>query len=216
MMSAELFALAEVGFGMTGPIWFLADHWIQRAWLKRHQLPKILEVPTGELPRISILLCVRNEAKIIEGKLADLARQNYPRELLEVLLIDTGSTDGTAQLAEEWAARALEFGPLVRILSTTGVEGKSAAVNLGISEAEGDIEIILMTDADARLAPGALRRVASWMVNPEVGAVCGRQIPLPTVAQNQTGAGEVELESYRGYYNKARDAESRHQLTPIF
>ena len=75
MMSAELFALAEVGFGMTGPIWFLADHWIQRAWLKRHQLPNIFEVTTGELPRISILLCVRNEAQIIEGKLADLARQ---------------------------------------------------------------------------------------------------------------------------------------------
>ncbi len=216
MMSAELFALAEVGFGMTGPIWFLADHWIQRAWLKRHQLPNIFEVSTGELPRISILLCVRNEAQIIEGKLADLARQDYPRELLEVLLIDTGSTDGTVQLAEEWAARALEFGPLVRFLSTTGVEGKSAAVNLGISEAEGDIEIILMTDADARLAPGALRRVASWMVNPEVGAVCGRQIALPTVSQTQTGAGEVELESYRGYYNMAREAESRYQSTPIF
>jgi cellulose synthase/poly-beta-1,6-N-acetylglucosamine synthase-like glycosyltransferase len=224
MVAAEIFALSLVGFGMAGPVWFLADHWIQRAWLKNHQLPKIMEVPTGELPHISILLCVRNEAQIIEGKLADLARQDYPRELLEVLLIDTGSTDDTVKLAEEWAARALEFGSLVRFLSTTGVEGKSAAVNLGISEAESNIDIIMMTDADARLAPGALRRVASWMVNPEVGAVCGRQVALPTETSEigesssggEFGAGEVELESYRGYYNMAREAESRYHSTPIF
>jgi cellulose synthase/poly-beta-1,6-N-acetylglucosamine synthase-like glycosyltransferase len=233
MAAAEIFAFAEMSFGITGPIWFLADHWIQRTWLKRHKLPEILEVPTGELPRISILLCVRNEAQIIEGKLTDLARQDYPRELLEVLLIDTGSTDETVQLAEDWAARALDFGPLVRFLSTTGVEGKSAAVNLGISEAEADFDVILMTDADARLPPGALRRVASWMVNPEVGAVCGRQVALPAntddnaenssgnsdvgrLSGGEFGAGEVELESYRGYYNMAREAESRYHSTPIF
>jgi cellulose synthase/poly-beta-1,6-N-acetylglucosamine synthase-like glycosyltransferase len=160
---------------------------------------------------MTVIICVRDEELVIEGKLSDLSRKHYPRELLEVLVIDTGSSDRTMQVVEDWISNAPEFGPLVRLLSTTSVAGKSAAVNLGLAESHADSDVVVLTDADSRLEVNALERIGRWFLNPEIGAVCGQQQPI-----GENGKPVLESSAYRSYYNRAREAESRLDSTPIF
>tara|TARA_Y100000588_G_C14227614_1_gene913861 strand:+ start:703 stop:1968 length:1266 start_codon:yes stop_codon:yes gene_type:complete len=208
---AEIFAFGQIGFGSLAIIPFLLQDWLNRRWISNFSFPDTPEVKLGSLPRMTVIICVRDEEMVIGGKLTDLATNNYPRDRLEVLVIDTGSSDRTMQVVEEWISGAPEFGPLVRLLSTTTVAGKSAAVNLGLAESHIDNEIILLTDADSRLSEGALERIGSWFINPEIGAVCGRQIPIGVDGKRQLESGV-----YREYYNRAREAESRLDSTPIF
>jgi cellulose synthase/poly-beta-1,6-N-acetylglucosamine synthase-like glycosyltransferase len=160
---------------------------------------------------MTVVICVRDEEMVIEGKLTDLSKQKYPRELLEVLVIDTGSGDNTMRLIEKWISNSPEFDPLVRLLSTTTVAGKSAAVNLGLAESHIDSEVFVLTDADSRLAPNSLEKIGRWFSNPDIGAVCGRQIPI-----GSDGKLLTKSQTYRDYYNRAREAESRMDSTPIF
>ncbi|MGH7785819.1 MAG: glycosyltransferase, partial [Candidatus Binatia bacterium] len=52
----------------------------------------------AELPPITVVMAVRNEATYIAAKLADLRRSDYPAELLNVVVVEGGSTDDTAAL----------------------------------------------------------------------------------------------------------------------
>ena len=211
MTPAEIFTLGQIGFGTLAIIPFLLKDWLNRRWINKYPFPKIPESKISTLPRMTAIICVRDEEMVISGKLTDLASNNYPRDRLEVLVIDTGSSDRTMQVVEDWISGAPEFGPLVRLLSTTTVAGKSAAVNLGLAESHLENEIILLTDADSRLSEGALERIGSWFMNPQIGAVCGRQIPIGFDGKRQLDAGV-----YRAYYNRAREAESCLDSTPIF
>ncbi|HIA25203.1 MAG TPA: glycosyltransferase, partial [Candidatus Poseidoniales archaeon] len=211
MTPTEWMIIGEIGLGSVAILPLLLQDWFSRKWLTKHQLPDFPEETSVPLPRMTVIICVRDEELVIEGKLTDLARKPYPRELLEVLVIDTGSSDQTMQIVEDWISNAPEFGPLVRLLSTTSVAGKSAAVNLGLAESHPDSEVVVLTDADSRLAANALERIGRWFLNPEIGAVCGQQQPI-----GENGKPLMGSSAYRSYYNRAREAESRLDSTPIF
>ncbi len=211
MTPTEWMIIGEIGLGSVAILPLLLQDWFSRKWLTKHPLPDFPEGTTGPLPRMTVIICVRDEELVIEGKLTDLARKSYPRELLEVLVIDTGSSDQTMQVVQDWISNAPEFGPLVRLLSTTSVAGKSAAVNLGLAESHSDSKVVVLTDADSRLAANALERIGRWFLNPEIGAVCGQQQPI-----GENGKPMLGSSAYRSYYNRAREAESRLDSTPIF
>ena len=211
MILADWLTLGEIGFGALAITPILIQDKLNRRWIKRNELPKRPLVVDEELPMITVIICVLNEEKVIAGKLSNLAICNYPRNKMEVLVIDTGSSDQTMYIVEDWIEKAPEFGRLVRLLSTTTVAGKSAAVNLGLAESHIDSEVIILTDADSRLAENSLKKITSWFANPEIGAVCGHQQPI-----DYDGKIMENPDSYRDYYNRARDAESRIDSTPIF
>ncbi|MAE38627.1 MAG: hypothetical protein CL969_03210 [Euryarchaeota archaeon] len=211
MTPTEWLALGQIGFGSLAIIPFLVQDWLNRRWISKFPFPTFPSTNNSDFPKMTVIICVRDEEMVIGGKLADLAANKYPQEKLEVLVIDTGSSDQTMQVVEEWISTSPEFGPLVRLLSTTSVAGKSAAVNLGLAESHLESEIILLTDADSRLSEGALERIGRWFLNPDIGAVCGRQQPIDYDGKQQLDPG-----AYRTYYNRAREAESRLDSTPIF
>jgi cellulose synthase/poly-beta-1,6-N-acetylglucosamine synthase-like glycosyltransferase len=148
MTPTEWLTLGEIGLGSAAVFPFLMKDWLNKRWIKKHSLPNCPATSQSSLPRMTVVICVRDEEMVIEGKLTDLSKQKYPRELLEVLVIDTGSGDNTMRLIEKWISNSPEFDPLVRLLSTTTVAGKSAAVNLGLAESHIDSEVFVLTDAD--------------------------------------------------------------------
>jgi len=87
-------------------------------------------------PFISVIIPARNEESTIGKCLDSLKNLNYPKELLEFIIINDGSTDKTQDIAESYN---------VNVIKTEGV-GPSAARNIGIEQAKG--ELVAFTDAD--------------------------------------------------------------------
>ena len=119
-------------------------------------------------PRLSIVVPTYNEMAQIADKVANLRRLDYPRELLEVVFVDGGSTDGTV----EWLEREVHEDGFRVERSPRG--GKIQQINHVLPSLTG--EIIVNTDADALLEEDAARwLVAEMASDPDVwlvGAYC--------------------------------------------
>jgi len=87
-------------------------------------------------PFISVIIPAFNAAKIIHNTLSALKKQSYPKDLFEIIVVDDGSRDNTAEVAQKMSA----------IVLTQSNQGAGVARNLGAKRAKG--EIILFTDSD--------------------------------------------------------------------
>jgi cellulose synthase/poly-beta-1,6-N-acetylglucosamine synthase-like glycosyltransferase len=112
-------------------------------------------------PGLSVVIAAYREAAVIGAKIDDVRANGYPGELEIVIVADDPPT---AEAARQSGARVV--GPGAR-------EGKAAAVNRGIAVATQPIVVI--SDADAHLAPGSLAALARWFEDPRIGAVAGEK-----------------------------------------
>jgi len=113
-------------------------------------------------PPVSIVVPAFNEAQVIEPAVRSLAASEYPD--FEVVVVDDGSIDGTAEIVREldlWRVRVL----------TEDNRGKAGALNAGIAAARH--ELIVTVDADTVFEPGTLRRLVQPLREGRVGAVAG-------------------------------------------
>ena len=124
---------------------------------------RVVEAPDYQ-PLVTVLIPAYDEGKVIEGSVRSLLRGEYTN--LEVLVVDDGSRDDTAEVVERVAATR----PRVRCVRKAN-GGKASAANLGIRHARG--EIIVAVDADTVVAPDAIRRMVAHFADPDVTAVCG-------------------------------------------
>jgi cellulose synthase/poly-beta-1,6-N-acetylglucosamine synthase-like glycosyltransferase/peptidoglycan/xylan/chitin deacetylase (PgdA/CDA1 family) len=129
-----------------------------RRRMKPQRLP-----PKWRPPGVSVVIPAFNEAAGIAATVASIIASYYPGEL-EVIVVDDGSTDGTADIV-----RGLRL-PDVRVISQAN-SGKPAALNRGIAEAWFDI--LVLVDGDTIFARDALVRLVLRMRHPDVGAVSG-------------------------------------------
>jgi cellulose synthase/poly-beta-1,6-N-acetylglucosamine synthase-like glycosyltransferase/peptidoglycan/xylan/chitin deacetylase (PgdA/CDA1 family) len=113
-------------------------------------------------PPASIVVPAFNEAVGIERAVRSLAESEYPE--LEVIVVDDGSTDGTAELVDRLG---LEGVVVVRQPNM----GKAAALNHGIATARHDV--LVLVDADTIFEPETLARLVQPFRDAEVGAVSG-------------------------------------------
>jgi len=129
---------------------------------------------------VSLLLAVYNGEKWIRDKLLSILRLDYPRELLRVIVISDGSSDGTDEMVREFAPNGVE---LLRVPHG----GKAAALNAGLQVADG--EILFFTDVRQPLDPGCLKSLVSCLGDPSVGAACGHLYFLGGAAEQQAHMG---------------------------
>ncbi|MFZ4549726.1 MAG: glycosyltransferase, partial [Bacteroidales bacterium] len=94
--------------------------------------------------KVSILVAIRNEAENIGVLIKSLSSQEYPSDLLEVILVDDHSTDGTYELVKTQIQDLRNF----KLISLKGERhsGKKAAITQGVQTSTG--ELIIITDAD--------------------------------------------------------------------
>ncbi|MCE5250635.1 glycosyltransferase [bacterium] len=111
--------------------------------------------PPGDEPTVSVVVCARNEERVIRRCIDSLVELDYPRDKTEVILVDDESDDSTPAILEEYASRY----PFLTVLSTESeprdLPAKQRPLNLGINHAHG--EIVLLTDADCAVKPGWVR-----------------------------------------------------------
>ncbi len=115
-------------------------------------------------PSVTVLIPAYNEESVILDTIRSAIASDYPK--LEILVIDDGSTDRTAELVRA------NFGsdPRVRLLLQAN-GGKPSALNHGLSETTG--EIIVSIDADTIVDPEAIPRLVRHFADARVGAVAG-------------------------------------------
>lgn len=143
---------------------------------------------------VSIVIPAYNEALNINRCLLSLQAQTYPHNLMEIVVVDDGSSDntvnqvlrymGTSPIPEGlqttgFAIYAPRFGGVLNIVrrkrDNNALHGKAAAVNAGIDLISGDL--IFSIDADVVLAPDAIEKtVRAFAGNPEMVAATGHLI----------------------------------------
>ena len=115
-------------------------------------------------PSVSIVIAARNEELTLPAKLTSLQGLDYPRNLLQIIVVSDGSTDGTADLLSAARENILPV-----ILESPA--GKAGALNRGVGCANG--EILVFLDARQTVDLNAIRELVSCFADPEVGAVSG-------------------------------------------
>ena len=121
--------------------------------------------PRAALPRVSVVICTYNGEATLEETCAAVAELDYPD--FEVLVVDDGSTDASADIAAEHG---------FRVISTTN-RGLSSARNTGLQAASG--EIIAYLDDDAAPDPHWLTYLGDTFARTSFAAVGGPNLPVP-------------------------------------
>lgn len=158
-------ALAAAWLGLVAGFW---------GWLHAHRLsfepPRF--PPPGADDRVDIVVAVMNEEHDIRGKLEDLLALDYPADSLRFFFVDGGSTDGTVEIVAEAARRD----PRIHLI-THGVASKIAQLNAVWPRLTAPL--VLVTDADSRMAPGTLSAlVGALRADPGLGVV-GTSVARP-------------------------------------
>jgi len=111
------------------------------------------------MPEISVIVPARNEERLLPAALRSIAEASYPLADVEAIVVSNGSTDRTIPLARDVGATlAATGGPSVRVLEVAA-HGVSLAKNAGAAAASG--RLLVFMDADSRMSPGLLARVAA-------------------------------------------------------
>jgi len=97
------------------------------------------------LPTVSILVPARNEEKVIGRILQRMTELTYPKDKMQIIVIDDASTDNTGKIAEHYSSMC-DYIEVVHRDEKEGGKGKTSALNAGFKHANG--EIVFCFDAD--------------------------------------------------------------------
>jgi len=122
-----------------------------------------------EAPPLTVVIPAYNEGRMVEKSIESVVAASYPRERLQVIAIDDGSTDDTWKYMERAAAR---HPGIVTALRMPANGGKRAALAAGCRAARG--EILVTIDSDSVIEPKSLLAMAGPFRDAGVGAVAGK------------------------------------------
>ena len=149
---------------------------------------------------VSVIISTYNEAEVIGRKLDNISELNYPKEKMEILVLDDASTDGTGELASKKLAEKELFGRVIRFERRLGL---NRSLNKAIEESKYDI--ICITDSDVMLERNSLKNAICVLKGfKDAGGVTGKVRPV----SSSEGFAQSSEKAYRGFYDKMMLAES--------
>jgi cellulose synthase/poly-beta-1,6-N-acetylglucosamine synthase-like glycosyltransferase len=129
---------------------------------------------------VTVVMAVFNGAAFIRQKLESILDLDYPRELMQILVVSDGSTDDTESIVKEYSSRGVE-------LLRRPHAGKAACLNTAFGKARG--EILFFTDVRQILDRAALSHLVANFADPTVGAVTGEMRLLAGESGEQQDMG---------------------------
>jgi len=118
-------------------------------------------------PNVSVLVPVKNEEKVVGRLLDSLVRLDYPKENLEVVVVEDESRDRTLEICKSYA----EEYPWIKVFHRDASLGKGDALNFAFHRSSG--EIVATFDADDVPEEQAVKKALRYFNSPETGAVHG-------------------------------------------
>lgn len=186
----QIVFLVSIGFAL----FTVAGYPIALALLARWRSKPVRKVFVPK--SVTVLLPVRNGERWLRAKLESLLALQYPRELIEILVISDGSVDATEAIAGEFVLS----GEIELLRVPAG--GKAVALNAGLERARG--EILFFTDVRQAIDPDSLRHLVACFSDPLVGAVSGELV----IRDGET-LEELSIGLYWKYEKWMRKRESR-------
>lgn len=139
----------------------------------------------GPLPRLTVVIPAYNEGAVAELAVLSAAAADYPRERLEIICVDDGSTDDTWEYLERARRRHPD---LVKTIRFPKNRGKKEALYAGFRAAKG--EVLVTLDSDSVIEKGALKTlVAPLLHDPGIGAVAGN---VKVLNRHQSFMGKMQ------------------------
>ena len=189
--------LAGVHFGIPLVYYlYLKSKYLNKPWN--------IKVDENYRPKVTIIVPTYREAKFIWDKLDNIYAQDYPRNLMEVIVVDSASDDGTVDLVKKWASEHRDID--LKLVEEPERKGKLSAVLESLKHVSLESDVVVFTDADASWEPEALNKAIKYFADPLVGAVTATII---------YSSEETFENVYRNYYNMIRVAESKVFATPV-
>lgn len=144
-------------FGLIAFFWILHGFRVAYGALRLPWVKDFAPAQDADCPSVSLIFAGRDEEEKLPAALETLAALDYPK--LEIIAVNDRSTDSSAKILDEFAAKHPRF-RVVHVESLPpGWLGKTHALQKGYEISTGDW--LLFTDADVRFAPDVLRRVAN-------------------------------------------------------
>jgi glycosyltransferase involved in cell wall biosynthesis len=156
------------------------------------------------LPKMSVILPVYNEEKVISRKMENLLSLSYPKDKLEVIVVDGESSDKTVSIVDSIKDER------IILLKNKTREGVTQATKDGVRVSTGDV--VVLTDTEALFNNDALELLAEDLENPQIGAITGVEVIV-----NPTENIVTQMEqTHRGFYNTLSFSESIVYSTSYF
>lgn len=132
---------------------------------------RVFKAPEGaEWPKVTVVIPAFNEGPMVGRSIRSVAACNYPKDKLEVIVVDDGSRDDTFFHMQHLRR---EFPGLVRLVRFVGNRGKRSALVAGFRAASGSIVVTI--DSDSEINPDTIHEmVAPFLADEKIGAVAGR------------------------------------------
>lgn len=200
---------SAAGLALYGLLGFLTLGLFLHVRKDQRPLPYLAE---HALPLVTVQLPIYNEREVVQRLIAAAVALDYPREKLEIQILDD-STDDTYQLATEAVNIYRQEGINIRILHRNARQGfKAGALQASLAQAHG--EFIAILDADFTPAPDFLRRIIPYFPDdPRLGAVQARWGHLNVADSGLTAAQAVALDKHFAVEQLVRH---RAELFPKF
>lgn len=169
--------------------------------LQARLLPKPVQKaqPGTFTPSVSVIIAARNEEHVIGKRIQNLLDQDYPSELMEIIVVSDGSEDGTEEIVRRMAAQS----STVRLGISPRPQGKPHALNEGVILARGDL--LVFADCRQTFKPDAVKNLAANFADSAVGCVSGELVFVETPGSSI----QAEMGAYWKYEKLVRKCESR-------
>lgn len=154
MNFGEILVLVVTFFGLYTSIFFFLTLWENKKELKNPQ--------TKTYPSVAVIVPAYNEEKTLAATIESLLGLNYPKDKLEIHIVDDGSTDSTYEVAKKFIQPGV-------FVYTKKNGGKATAMNYALKRIKTDFVGAL--DADSFVDPRALQRLIGYFKNKKVMAV---------------------------------------------
>ncbi|HVY49448.1 MAG TPA: glycosyltransferase family 2 protein, partial [Minicystis sp.] len=122
-----------------------------------------------DAPTLTVVIPAYNEGAMVAQSIESVAAARYPRERLEIFVVDDGSTDDTWEHIQRAAARHPDIVTTLRFQKN---RGKRAGLAAGFRRAQGDVVVTI--DSDSVIEAGTLLALAGPFRDAKVGAVAGK------------------------------------------
>lgn len=168
-----------------------------------------IDIDTAVWPTVTVLVAAHNEEAVIAHSLDALVEVHYPRDKLNIIVVNDRSKDSTGEIVDRYAE--MYPGLIYHFQRVQGKPGKAAALKDASQLVKS--EVILVFDADYTPGKGLIKQLVAPFFDPEVGLVMGRVVPMNTGRNLLTRLLDMERS---GGYQVDQQARMNMGLVPQY